>query len=347
VVADFDGDGRRDVAATYVGGGFVVLLGNGDGTLQLKRSISNLGGVSGAIVAADFDHDGDPDIAFGESIFMATPNASMVTALNDGGGDFSLASFYETGGDSDFRFALADFDGDGQADIAQTSTGGILLSSGHIFLGQPDAGFVQSPALTISLDAWSIASGDFDSDGRPDLAQFDTDLQDGGCITIYSNLDAGFTATQRYLVTGRNIYGVTMVAADLDGDGALDLVVSFDNRTIAVLRGGMTAGRADGTFGSPTNIAVPLAVGGLAIADFNGDGVKDIALPGGNNGFGMHVLFGASDGGFALASYRIPLPFSTSGGATADFDGDGRPDLAVASTEPDGGGSVSILLNRF
>jgi hypothetical protein len=323
-----------------------VLHSNGDGTLQLTRTFPAVGGTGMGVVSADFDRDGYPDLAWGVST-RSGPFANVPIAMNDGGGDFSSAPRLNLGGDWVNQLQVADFNLDGLPDLVMTETGGFIPSLGRIYLGQPNASFVQSQA--VGLYAWGLAAGDFNSDGRPDLAAFDPCPEDGGCIDIISNLDAGYALTQRYLVSDPDTYGSEIHAVDLDGNGALDLIVVFDNGTLGVLLGGTTAGHPDGTFGPETIVPLPFASYGLAIADFDGDGSPDLALPGRLNQ-GLDMLVGAHDGGFALRNYPIPLSYDSFGSVAADFDGDGRPDLAIAGVDGpalDAGGTITILLNRL
>ncbi len=183
----------------------------------------------------------------------------------------------------------------------------------------------------------SIVLGDFNGDGRLDAAVANAF---SGSVSILLGDGAGaFTAGVTVQFGGEPI---AVIAGDFNGDGKLDLAVAdfYYNRVI------MLVGNGDGTFDVGAPVDVGLAPIAMAAADFDRDGKLDLVVANGSigntTGQSVTVLRGNGNGGFgAPFGYATgPSPYAV---AVADFNGDGAPDLAVASG---GGNSVSVLIGR-
>jgi hypothetical protein len=182
----------------------------------------------------------------------------------------------------------------------------------------------------------SFATGDLNGDGTPDAAAVSSS-------TVYAQLlDANGkqTSVASYSLPAP---GSTLILADLNGDGKLDIAVTLLNSPggVAVL-----LGNGNGTFSQPKVYSAGADAVSVAAADFNGDGKIDLAvsfnaLGSGTNG-GVAVLFGNGDG-----TFRIPAIYSAGALPVSlvalDFNGDGKPDIATANSLS---GDVSVLLNR-
>jgi hypothetical protein len=311
VTADFNGDGNLDLVTangfTQAGGsGVSLLLGNGDGTFQPPVSLA--GGRHGALVTADFNGDGLPDLAF----TTVTPYGALVSVLlNNGNGTFSSAGDFP--GDLN-SLAAADLNGDGVTD---------LVNGTRVFLGNGDGTF--RLASRIDGTGLHVAVADVNGDGKPDLV---TPLSDAGVGLVYlGNGDGTFA---RPLSFGIPLNGRDAVAVgDFNGDGKLDVAVTGINRVSVLL------GNGDGTFGPRRDFVANFGTTSLAAADFNGDGVLDL-VAGGN------VLLGRGDGTFGAAQdYYVGS--QTSDAAVGDFNGDGALDFVTANA---GGATVNVRLNN-
>jgi hypothetical protein len=296
MVADFNADGKMDLAASPYGGPVVILLGNGDGTFQAPVIYEGFGSIS-EVVVGDFNGDGKPDLA-------ATVGDSVMVALGNGDGTFQAASTIYTGGSNFSAAAVGDFNGDGKADVAlglENSPYTLL-----VLLGNGDGTF--QPGASSSLPEYpdQITVADLNGDGKSDLAL----------------AEPGLTAMPPF-------QGFSVLLGD--GDGTFQTAVNYP------------------AYYFPN--AAPVVV-----SDFNGDGIPDLEFSvsyiyiTGSEGLAS-VYLGNGDGSFQSPIY-YPLSYAPSGltimtsSAVADFNGDGRPDIAALQTNFTTG-AVDVILNSF
>jgi FG-GAP-like repeat/FG-GAP repeat len=277
-----------------------------------------------SVFAGDFNGDGKLDLA------VTNEGSNTVSILlGDGTGSFTLASSPSTGR-LPLGVAAGDFNADGKPDLAVSNYCGsanCIVDSVSILLGDGTGNFTLASSPATGIQGYSIAVGDFNGDGKLDLA-----VTNYGSNTVSILLGDGtgnFTPISSP-ATGTNPYSVAV--GDFNGDGKLDLAVAnFGSNTISILRGDGT-----GHFTlalSPATGANPESV---AVGDFNGDGKLDLAVA----NFGsstISILLGDGAGSFSLASSPATrgAPKSV---ATGDFNGDGKLDLAIV-----GGNTVSVL----
>jgi FG-GAP-like repeat/Abnormal spindle-like microcephaly-assoc'd, ASPM-SPD-2-Hydin/FG-GAP repeat len=182
-------------------------------------------------------------------------------------------------------------------------------------------------------NAYSVAVGDFNGDGKLDLAV--ANFYDNDTVSILLGDGTGNFTLASSPTTGDNPYSVAV--GDFNGDGKLDLAVAnFYSNTVSVLLGDGT-----GNFtlaSSPATGEVPVSV---AVGDFNGDGKLDlaVAIEGGNNT--VSILLGDGTGNFTPASSPVTGVDHPRSVVVGDFNGDGKLDLATANHASN---TVSILL---
>ena len=172
----------------------------------------------------------------------------------------------------------------------------------------------------------SVAVGDVNGDGRPDIVTANNSHIGTGTAGVLLGLAGGGFAAMTNYPTGSNGIPKSVAVADVNGDGRLDLVAANGNSTVGVL-----LGRASGGFAAATTYPTVSTTFSVAVADVNGDGRPDIvAVNSGTNTIG--VLLGQASGGFAAVTTYLVGGGSPVGVAVADVNGDGRADLVTANS---------------
>ena len=367
-LADVTGDGNTDI---ILGGGgtttgqIVVLVGNGDGTFQTPI-VSTVQGSNISLNAqmgiGDVNGDGAADLVIGDPM-----SATLYVLLGDNTGRFTVGTtmtFYFSGATQSYLF---DLNGDGHLDILVNNPVGaqtfVLLGNGDgtfqpavvytsyallladvngdghpdlvgsvspgqidVLLGNPDGTF-GAPTLVTTVPATDelVAVGDFNGDGIPDLV-FLTPAG-VGVVLGQGNLTYGNMITS---VAGSVIPGYYMegfAQGDFNGNGHNDIAMAVDGGVLIL------QGNGDGTFASADSYDVGHTVGTVAVADFNGDKLPDIAVS--VSATYPRILLGNGAGQFTLGkdqnqSYGSQTPSGSM--LAADFNGDGKNDLYELET---------------
>ena len=326
---DFNGDGKPDLIYEDVGASTTlhVLLGNGDGTFQHGQDITLPSGLNLVLAVADVNNDGKPDLVLGGD----GPQGEIGVMLGNGDGTFqsaivsllpAQALWAGLGG-----CGVADFNGDGAVDLIVTDAQNNYV---YVLLGNNTGSFVLKSIIQQFTDPTTVFVGDFNGDGHQDFLVFDRLSAD--VAVFLGNGDGTFKPAVRYTGPGQ-IWSVLL--ADMDGDGHPDLVVAGPGYTLYIYHG-----NADGTFATTSSggssYTGPI-LNLIAAADFNGDGILDIAAVGNN---GITILLGQGN-----LTYAPPASYgagpSTSQAVMADFNQDGHPDFAVVAPE-----GIALLLGN-
>jgi uncharacterized repeat protein (TIGR01451 family) len=345
VVADFNGDGKPDIAVVNSGSNNVsILLGNGDGTFQAAKNF-DAGNSMNAIFAADFNGDGKQDLAlFLPGSSTNSTNGEVRILLGNGDGTFQ-AAVATTLTVAATILSVGDFNGDKKADLVLSSVDPNTESvTVEVLLGKGDGTFQSAKQIPASdLNAPAFTVGDFNNDGELDLAvaisggvqvllgKGDGTFQSGGT----ANLAMGFAPK-------------AILAVDLNGDGRLDLIVDSQQTSgsgiLRSTRQRVSVFLADGSGTFQSEILILTAIrgvdfGGLAsdllVGDFNGDGKNDLGDVEGT----LEVRLAKGDEAFSTA-----IPFAGVGAqaAVADLNGDKFADLIAVDSA---GNQVVVLLN--
>jgi FG-GAP-like repeat/Cep192 domain 4 len=305
--ADFNKDGKLDIAASDAGFGDVsILLGNGDGTFpaaqHLPAGTSPLG-----IVAGDFNGDRNVDVAVTNS---GTANTVSVL-MGNGDGTFQPPVGFATG-TNPVSVTTADVNADGFLDLIVCNHDSATVS---VLLGNGDGTFQPEMEFAVGAGPAAVVVGDFNGDGRLDLAVADQDantvslLRGNGDGTFRNKVDISVDAGP-----------ICIVAADFNNDGVLDLVTANSAAaSVSVL-----IGKPNGSFQPQVKYRTLNAPQALVPGDINGDGKLDLAAADATN---VSMLLGNGDGTFQRrVDYSAKKYLAL---ATGDFNCDGRLDLAA------------------
>ena len=341
---DFNGDGIVDAAVTSSETNQVsILLGTGGGTFKPAVNYP-VGAYPVAIVAGDFNRDGHLDLA----VLNNNPNkvdtgGSISILTGQGDGTFVAGATYAVGY-LPTALAVGDFDGDGNLDLAAViSNPNLQFNPGFvtIFTGSATGTFTAQANYGVGLVPSSIAVGDFNGDGKLDLAVGSAAVSltnPQSEVSILVNTGGGnFSAGSSFVVGPLGSVPISIAAADFNNDGRLDLALALNNTNGIVI----CQGNGDGTFAVVTSIIVGNEPTWLATADFNGDGKIDLIVDD-NPDDTVSVLLGNGDETFAIgASY--PTGLHSTNLALADLNGDGKLDVAIVNN---GDSNVQVLAGQ-
>jgi Bacterial Ig-like domain (group 3)/FG-GAP-like repeat len=360
-VADLNGDGHPDLVYLPGDGTAALALGNGDGTFGAPNTVLNnlyvplVGTNAQEIQVGDFNSDGLPDLL----IYSA---GALAVYTGDGVGTFSAApdgQFAVNSYDGAQFFpafpqepAPADFDGDGNLDVpvadAFYGTFSLVHGLGNGRFRAPPAVAPNNTSTTLPNNTEATnniqvaAVGDVNGDGRADVLAIDwsnLDVNGDPDADIgLSNGKGGFsfsTVIPAATIISSGAAAVVPALSDFNNDGHFDLLLlTAEGLSIAL-------SQPDGTLGAPVPLNLPMAAldcsdGNVAIGDINGDGNLDFVMSyagntqtctGGSTPSGYFVGLGNGAGAFTVTF----TPYGTSLSQTllSDFNGDGKPDLAV------------------
>jgi hypothetical protein len=233
---------------------------------------------------------------------------------------YVLGQTFSSGGTNPQGLAVADFNGDGKPDIAVSNENSNTIT---VFLNDGTGKFGTPATTSVQNATWigSIAVGDFNEDGKPDLVLA---INGSDAIVLLGKGDGTFT--QQPPLTNAGGFLQARVA-DFNGDGHQDVALAGNGGNTVLL------GNGDGTFRPGIGLAageMPGTFLSLAVADFNGDGKPDVVAV--DYGYSIGYLdFWASngDGTFANATSASVNQSYPSSIASGDFNGDGKQDILI------------------
>ena len=352
--ADVNGDGKLDLILTNFGGNTVSVLLNttapgATAPSFAARQAFATGANPFSVAGADVNGDGKLDLIVtntninnnGVSVLLNTTAPGATTP------SFAAQQTFATGSNNQ-SVTVAEINGDGKPDLIVANfyddTVSVLFNT--TAPGATTPSFATQQTFTTGPSPRSVTAADVNNDGRPDLIVANSD---SNSVSVLLNtaapgaITASF-ATQQTFATGAKPVFVTV--GDVNGDGKPDLIVANDNgNTVSVLLDSTASGAATPSFTAQQTLATGADPQSVTVADVNGDGKPDliVANEGGNT---VSVLLNATAPGAPAPSFAAQQTFATGSGpvcaASANVNGDGKPDLIVANF---GSSSVSVMLN--
>jgi hypothetical protein len=333
---DFNKDGNVDMAvAAYFYSSVSLLLGNGAGGFGAVTNFST-GSRTGpnSIVANDLNGDGKLDVAVADWYL-----GNLVVLGGDGTGGFEASKIFNSGNGS-LQILAGDFDSDGNTDVAMLNAGSFTQSGDVSVLlnNSPDISFGVAPTFRnpnnfeVGSNPYSIVQGDFNGDGKPDLA---TANHSSNNVSVLLGNGAGSFSGATNFSADQAPGSITI--GDFNGDGKPDLATANNNsNNVSVL-----LGNGKGSFSTPANFPAAKNPYAVTVGDFNGDGKSDLATAN-ESSKNVSVLIGNGKGSFG-AAVNFAVDSRPEWVATGDFNGDSKADLVTANF---GSKNLSVLLGN-
>lgn len=319
---------------------------------------SSGGGMADSLALGDLNGDGNSDlvvanycIAGSKCVIGTTGTAGSIgVLLGNGDGTFRAAVNYPSGGNEATAVALADVNGDHKLDLivanlCDISANNCANGSVTVLLGNGDGSF-QTAVSYISggISAQSVAVGDVNGDGKPDLLVANkyagiVGSGIGSVAVLLGNGDGTFKNPAAYLSGSDSANSVAI--ADINQDGKSDLLVANNcpNSICSVGPVGVLLGDGNGTFQTAANYfsgCLLDAAFSVSVGDLNSDSKPDLVVTCAD---AVSVLFGNGDGTFQAAANYVSGGTGMGSVAIADVNGDNKPDLLVANN----GGSIGTV----
>ncbi len=337
-LGDLNGDGLLDLVTTGYGNAGEVRLGDGAGSFGPAVSFNSTLSTRN-VSLGDLNGDGILDVV--------GTSADLAVSLGNGDGSFQARQLFSSSGITTRSHALGDFNGDGVLDAVVAGNSGAAGRFG-VTLGDGAGGFEAFNFTNDGSDrVYTVLVGDLTGDGVLDIVNVGRgDSYAGGQVSVFQGDGTGsFSAVTSFIANGTySIYAADL--ADLDGDGALDLVIDAHDgggsRVVGILRGD-----GAGSFSQTETLLTPTgATGGVSIADINGDGNLDIANIGASGGTATLTIFlGNGDGTFDTAHTQSVAATSARNLAFGDLNNDGVADL-VGAAAVGGQGANHVFLSE-
>lgn len=320
-VGDFNRDGWADVVCANAGSTNVgVLLGNGDGTFRAQATFA-LSSSATSVAVGDLNHDGAADL------IMTGPSRGVLLVPGNGDGTFAAETpnSFVIGGT--VSSASADFNADGHLDVLAVETQRL-----RVLLGNGVGGFSGDRVYPLTPPPTSIAIGDFDRDGKPDVAA--VSMNPTATLRVLRGRGDGTFEPQVMLAVGGPSPSFVVVG-DVDADGYQDLLTANTMPSGAASLLSVLLGKANGTFVGQTLTPITSTNLLFGVGDVDGDSTLDVVSA-------VGVLAGKGDGTFRVLSTASvatdPVLLSV-----VDLNRDARADVIIVERYA---ASVGVRMNN-
>ncbi|HEY0179108.1 MAG TPA: VCBS repeat-containing protein [Dokdonella sp.] len=301
-----------------------------------------------ATAAADFNGDGQPDVATADAADGTVSLLLNTTVPGAPAASFADRQAFAVGA-VPYSVIAVDVDGDGKPDLvaANVNDDSVSVLINTTPAGAATASFAAHRDFAVGAAPFSVVAADVNGDGRPDLVVANRDSDTLSVLlndTVTGSTTANFAA-QQVFAAGATLNAVT--AADLNGDGAPDLIVANrDGNTASVLVDTTVAGSRTVSFAPRQAFGTGASPYSVVAADVNGDGTPDVVVANWDDATAS-VLLNTTATGAPTASFAAQQVFAIGAQPftiiSDDVDEDGIPDLLVANSG--GPGTASVLIN--
>jgi hypothetical protein len=318
-LADVNGDGIPDlITSLYQTDSVTVQLGNGDGTFGAATSILIGSGFGPAEVhAVSLRGNGILDLIVGSFNL----NEIAVLLGNNNNGTFGTPTLYTVGSSANTPTSLTTGHFNGASGALDVAVANFADNTISILTGNGNGTLTVGSPINVGHAPEAIRAGDFTGSGYSDLAV--ANYGDGTVTTLLNNQNGTFTPTTFSMGSGAGS-GPQALAINGSGSSLLLGVANYKDNTVSVMKS-----NGSGAFGAQTIVNVGKGPDDVSFADFNGDGIPDLAVSNYTDGT-VNLALGSSGGSYTvLGPFKVGNnPYSA---AVGDLDFDGTPDVVVSN----------------
>jgi hypothetical protein len=356
-IRDLNGDGKPDLVVANGGSNSVSVFLNttatGAATPTFASKVDFATGANPRSVAiGDLNGDGKPDIVTANQVGGNVSVLLNTTATGAAAPSFATHVDFAAGTSPD-AVAIADLNGDGKPDLAVVNNGAstVSLLRNTTATGAATPSFAAKQDFATGVNVNSVAIGDLNGDGKLDLVAVN---EGSNSVSVLRNTTLTGATTFTFsahsdFTTGAGTDPRSVALGDFNGDGTLDLAIAnFLTANVSVFLNTTVIGAGVITPSFPEVVTPPAGIDppAVALGDFNGDGKLDLVVANETNPGVVSVLMNTTTpGGTPTFAPKVDFNIGAhvGGVAVGDFNGDGKPDLAV--TIDNSPGFVAVLLN--
>lgn len=324
-IADFNGDGKKDLAVSNRADNNVsILRGNGKGAFGAAHDYP-AGQLPLGLRAGDYNGDGRTDLA----VANQSPAGGVTILLGTASG---FSSHHYPAGPASSYVAAGRFTADKRPDLAVSNENGNTVS---ILRGQAGGKFAKIGDLPTDPSPFGIAVSDFNRDGKQDVAVLDEASPSHTQVSVFRGVGNGTFKPVLNSPAGAGANG--MAVGKFNGDSIPDLAITdFSTDKVDVL-----IGNGNGRFRAPKLFAAGTSPADVGLGDFNHDGKTDLAVTDSDTAGRVAVLLRKPGLNFG-SPLKYPVGAEPYGLAVGRLNGDKQPDVATANYT----GTTSVLLGN-